>query len=63
MSDKLYDARVVERNIKSGALSQADYDKYLEGLEDCADLADETETEMVFNASEDEDDTAETAEA
>jgi hypothetical protein len=54
---KLYDSRVAERNIKSGALKQADYDKYIAGLEDCTDLGEETETQMVFT-SQDEDESA-----
>lgn len=58
MNDKLYDSRVAERNIKSGALAQADYDTFLEGLEDCAELAEETETQMVYT-SKDEDESAE----
>ncbi len=63
MTEKLYDSRVAARNIKSGALSQADYDKYLEGLEDCADLAEETETEMVFTSQDEGEDADESAEA
>jgi len=59
MSDKLYDNRVAGRNIKSGALSQKDYDKFIEGLEDCAELGEETETQMVFTSLESEEDNAE----
>ncbi len=59
MSDKLYDSRVAARNIKSGALSQKDYDKFIEGLEDCAELGEETETQMVFTSLESEEDNAE----
>lgn len=58
MTEKLYDSRVAARNIKSGALAQKDYDKHIDGLEDCADLAEETETQMVFT-SQDEDESAE----
>jgi len=60
---KLYDARVVERNIKSGSLSQEDYDKYLASLEDCADMAEETETQMVLTSTEDDEAEGETTEA
>jgi|GEM_PF-1442400 len=59
MSDKLYDNRVAARNIKSGALSQKDYDKFIEGLEDCAELGEETETQMVFTSLESEEENAE----
>jgi hypothetical protein len=58
MEKKLYDARVVKRNIKSGALSQEDYDKYIESLEDCAELAEETETQMVFTSGPDSEEEA-----
>ena len=50
MSDnKLMDVRTVQRNIKAGKVSKEEYAKFLEGLEDCADLADETETPMVLH--------------
>jgi hypothetical protein len=53
MSENIvFDSRVVARNIKRGVVSQADYDKHLETLEDCAELAEETETQMVFKVEE-----------
>ncbi|MCX6113547.1 MAG: hypothetical protein NTY22_09795 [Proteobacteria bacterium] len=33
-SDKLYDIRTIERNIRKNLLSRKDYDKYLGGLKD-----------------------------
>jgi len=65
MSDEaLFDNRIVDRNISRELISQEDYDKYLEGLEDCADLAEETETQMVFkSAGGDEADETATEEA
>ena len=63
MTEKLYDSRVAARNIKSGALDQKDYDKYLEGLEDCADLAEETETQMVFTSQDETEADGESTEA
>ena len=63
MTEKLYDSRVVERNIKTGALNQADYDKFIDGLEDCADLAEETETQMVFTSQDADENADESTEA
>ena len=36
LNDKIVDKRIVERNIKKGALTRADYDKHLEQLADAA---------------------------
>jgi len=52
--NRLLDIRTVERNIKAGKLSQDDYQKFLEGLEDCADEAEETETEMILHMNDEE---------
>lgn len=53
MSDNnLMDVRTVERNIKAGKVTKEEYAKFLEGLEDCAELADETETQMVLHSAE-----------
>jgi len=34
---RLYDKRIVERNIKKGLVSRKDYDKHLKSLDDVAD--------------------------
>jgi hypothetical protein len=53
MSDNnLMDVRTVQRNIKAGKVSKEEYAKFVEGLEDCADMADETETEMILHGVE-----------
>jgi len=58
-TDALIDSRVVARNIKAGVVDRKDYEKHLSDLEDCADLAEETETQMVhLEKSEDESDDA-----
>ena len=57
--NKLMDVRTVERNIKAGKITKEEYAKYLDSLEDCADLADETETEMVLHGVEAEEEAAE----
>ncbi len=50
--ERLLDIRTIERNIKAGKVSQEDYQKYLESLEDCADEAEETETQMVLHVAD-----------
>ena len=49
MKDQLFDIRVVQRYIKLGRLSAADYDKYLASLEDSA--ADAVETDTRFSSA------------
>lgn len=45
MSDSLkYDTRVLPHQIRRGVTSDAEIQSYLEALEDCADMATETET-------------------
>ena len=56
MSDsRLFDVRTVERNIKAGKASREDYAKHLESLEDCAEFAEDTETQMILHRPDDED--------
>jgi len=57
--NKLMDVRTVQRNIKAGKVSKEEYAKFLEGLEDCADMADETETPMVLHGVEAEEEAVE----
>ena len=52
--NKEMDMRVIERNINAGKVSREDYNAYLETLEDCAELCDETETEMVMHFKDEE---------
>ena len=47
--NRLMDVRTIQRNIKTGKVTKEEYAKYLEGLEDCAEMADETETQMVLH--------------
>jgi hypothetical protein len=37
LDPKLFDRRIVERNIKRGLITRKDYDKYLKSLSDAAD--------------------------
>ena len=59
-NDRLMDVRTIERNIRAGKVSKEDYAKYLDSLEDCAELADETETQMVLHGVETEEEAVET---
>jgi len=54
-NDGLMDVRTVERNIKAGKVSEDEYRKYLESLEDCADEAEETETQMILHKADEDD--------
>jgi tellurite resistance protein len=55
MSDyQLLDVRTVERNIKAGKVTREDYQKHIENLEDCAEMGEPTETEMILHCKDDE---------
>ncbi len=57
--NRLMDVRTVERNIKAGKVSKEEYAKYIADLEDCADLAEESETQMVLHGVEAEEEAVE----
>ena len=42
----LFDVRLVEHHIRRGTTSQADYQAHLDSLEDCAEMAVETEVKF-----------------
>tara|TARA_B100000575_G_scaffold221476_1_gene181876 strand:+ start:689 stop:868 length:180 start_codon:yes stop_codon:yes gene_type:complete len=52
--DALMDIRTVERNIKRGKVSQEEYQKHLDSLEDCANDAEETETQMILHKADED---------
>ena len=54
-NDALMDVRTVQRNIQAGKVSEDEYRTYLESLEDCADEADETETQMILHKADEDD--------
>ncbi|MEC8192029.1 MAG: hypothetical protein VX944_02470 [Myxococcota bacterium] len=54
-NDALMDVRTVQRNIQAGKVSEDEYRKYLESLEDCADEAEETETQMILHKADEDD--------
>ena len=48
----LYDTRTVKRMIAAGRLTEDDYKRYLDSLEDCAEQATETGTRLVPTAAQ-----------
>tara|TARA_B100000900_G_scaffold361622_1_gene334450 strand:- start:1100 stop:1279 length:180 start_codon:yes stop_codon:yes gene_type:complete len=52
--NSLMDIRTVQRNIKRGKVSQEEYQKHLDSLEDCADEAEETETQMILHKADED---------
>ncbi|NOY26633.1 MAG: hypothetical protein GXP62_12230 [Oligoflexia bacterium] len=53
--EPVFDTRTVRRHITSGLLTEADYQAYLDGLEDCADKAETVTTRFVHTANTDDD--------
>ena len=47
MKEKLFDQRIVERNIKRGIVSREQYQEYIDSLEDCSDLVTDMETKFL----------------
>ena len=47
MKEKLFDQRIVERNIKRGIVSREQYQEYINSLEDCSDLVADMETKFL----------------
>lgn len=39
--DKIFDRRLVERNIKKGRLDKKEYEKYMKNLEDSSEMKEE----------------------
>ena len=59
MDPKLVDVRTIERNIERGLLSAADYQAYLDGLEDCSEFS--APSEVMFTYSDQDDQSADEA--
>ena len=47
MSEASFDKRIVSRKIKRGDVQKDDYNRFMDELEDCSDLAVEMETKFV----------------
>ena len=54
IDENMYDRRIVSRHIKRGLVDDAEYQKYLESLEDCAELSEDCETVFSQRAEEEE---------
>ncbi|MCP4807237.1 MAG: hypothetical protein GY913_25680 [Proteobacteria bacterium] len=54
LNEKHLDVRVIETYVARGIVSQDQVDAHLESLEDCAELAEETETRMVASAPDED---------
>ena len=54
--ERLFDQRVVERNIASGRITRKQYEEYLSALEDSEENQDVIESEFVDGVLEDEED-------
>jgi hypothetical protein len=59
--EKMFDQRVVARHIKRGLISAEDKKKYLESLEDCADMASDCETVFSYRVDADESESVDSA--
>lgn len=44
--ERLFDSRVVEKNIRAGVISRKDYEKYLKSLDDDGDNALDIDTQL-----------------
>lgn len=58
-NEKLFDRRVVERNIDKGKMTRDDYKDFLEGLEDVEDNAETIESEFEEGIFDDDEEDAE----
>ena len=56
IDERLFDKRVVERNIKHGTITRAQYEAWLATLEDCSDLSEDTETIFIARIPDEDED-------
>lgn len=61
-NEKLFDRRVVERNIDKGKITSDDYEAFVEALDDVEDNAETIESEFEAGIFEDDDEDGEEAE-
>ena len=54
-NEELFDIRTVDRNVKRGLVTGEAHQAFLEGLEDCADLAEEAETMFAHTVKDEAD--------
>ena len=60
---KLFDVRVVERNIANGVVTRAEYDAHLASLEDSEERSASVKSEFVVGVLDSEEDAANKSEA
>ena len=54
IDERLFDKRVVERNIKRGKITREQYEAWLASLEDCSELSVDTETVFITRIPDEE---------
>jgi hypothetical protein len=54
IDERLFDKRVVERNIKRGKITRAQYEAWLASLEDSGEVSEDTETVFITRIPDEE---------
>ena len=54
INERLFDKRVVERNIKRDKVTRQQYEAWLATLEDCAEMSEDTETVFITRVPDEE---------
>lgn len=54
IDERMFDKRVVERNIKRGKITRAQYEAWLASLEDSGELSEDTETMFITRIPDEE---------
>ena len=54
INERLFDKRVVERNIKRGKVTRQQYEAWKDSLEDCAEMSADTETVFITRVPDEE---------
>jgi hypothetical protein len=54
IDERLFDKRVVERNIKRGKITRAQYEAWLASLEDSGEVSEDTETMFITRIPDEE---------
>jgi hypothetical protein len=54
IDERMFDKRVVERNIKRGKITRAQYEAWLASLEDSGEVSEDTETMFITRIPDEE---------
>ena len=57
--DELKDVRLINSSIERGLVTKAEFNEFVAGLEDCAEMADVSEVEFVYTNREPKEEVAE----